>query len=62
MAGFQPFPIPRRLYTSGYFLYVPNNIAKKNTFMIGLSCCLVGIAFSRYALIKAVNNFFNSAI
>jgi hypothetical protein len=55
MAGFQPFPIPRRIYTTSYFLYVPNNVSKRTVGLMFLSHSLIAFAFARYSLIRLVN-------
>lgn len=54
MAGFQLFPIPRRLNTSGYWNYVNPSVSKKNAVSLFISLSIGAIAFARYFILKSV--------
>lgn len=54
MAGFQPFPVPRRIFTSGNWLYVPKRTAMLNTYAIMASMTLISIPLVRYAILRTV--------
>ena len=54
MAGFQPFPIPRRLRTTSFWFYLDNKLARQNLICGLLGHALMGFAIYRYLLIRKV--------